>query len=210
GAVVATIRRSPSRTTNTLPSSVAASSWVSVPPPGWTSAAASLSSAAARATSVARVSSASVEARTDPDSAKRTAVSICEEISVRSASAWAASIGLTLTHTPPGACPEESAGAEVLLRPGNAPRGDDRVLRAPVVRPAHVPRPLLSRSRTPRRRIRLLRQGAAPRVSDELAREHPHARPPRAGQRDRARDHRRCAPRLVVALALQRARVGVE
>ena len=40
--------------------------------------------------------------------------------------------------------------------------------------------------------------------------EHHHARPPRAGQRRGARDHRRRRPALVVALALQRARVGAQ
>ena len=37
--------------------------------------------------------SASVDPATSPSSSKSTAASICEEISVRSASAWAASIG---------------------------------------------------------------------------------------------------------------------
>ena len=44
----------------------------------------------------------------------------------------------------------------------------------------------------------------------QLAQEHPHARPPRAGQRGDARDRRRRRAALVVALALQRARVGVQ
>ena len=43
-----------------------------------------------------------------------------------------------------------------------------------------------------------------------LAQEHPHARPPGAGQRGDARDRRRRRAALVVALALQRARVGVQ
>ena len=67
-----------------------------------------------------------------------------------------------------------------------------------------------ARPRAPRRRVGLPRQGAEPRVPEQLAEEHPLARPPGAGQRGDPRDRRRRRAPLVVALALQRARVGVQ
>src|SRR5256885_4015313 len=85
------MRRDPSLTTNTLPFGVEASTWVtSAPSPS--SLARASSSPAARARSAAPWSDGSVEAATSPDSSKSTAASTCEEISVRSASAWVASI----------------------------------------------------------------------------------------------------------------------
>src|SRR3954447_23632745 len=81
----------PSRTTNTLPAAVATSSCVSADDPALTSSAAASSSAAARAKGSP---SASVEPTTLPLSSKTTAVWICDETSVRSASACCASIRL--------------------------------------------------------------------------------------------------------------------
>src|SRR5207248_827443 len=123
--------RSPSRTTNRLPVDVEASAWVSEPS-GRTRCAASRRSRAACATR-------SEPATTAPSGPTRAASRICEEISVRSASAWAASIARTLTHTQSRAHPQASAPAEVLRRPRDAPRRDDRVLRASLVRAADVP-----------------------------------------------------------------------
>ena len=51
---------------------------------------------------------------------------------------------------------------------------------------------------------------AEARLPRHVARQHHQARPPGAGQRRGARDHRRHRPALVVALALQRARVGAQ
>src|SRR5512132_1006154 len=80
----------PSRTTNTLPSPVAISSCVSGELPLSSSAAASRSAAAWANASA----SVKVEPTTFPLSSNTTAASICDEISVRSASACWASIGL--------------------------------------------------------------------------------------------------------------------
>src|SRR5579863_7682785 len=85
------MRRAPSRTTNTLPDGVEASTCVTSPPSPRPVARAS-SSPAARASAAASCSTGSVEPATSPASSKSTAASTCEEISVRSASAWAASI----------------------------------------------------------------------------------------------------------------------
>src|SRR5919201_315413 len=92
------MRRPSSRTTKTLPSAVATSSWFGAAELR-RPAAASRSSRAVRTNWRARSSSARVEAATSPFSPKSAAASICGEISVRSASAWAASIpALTLTQ----------------------------------------------------------------------------------------------------------------
>ena len=104
-------------------------------------------------------------------SSKRTAASICDEISVRSASAWAASIGAEATSAPADGCgrlraiPQADARAEVLRRPRHPPRRDGRLLRAALVRAAALPRALAARARAPRRRVGLLRQGALARRS---------------------------------------------
>src|SRR5436305_2071849 len=81
----------PSRTTNTLPAAVATSSCVSAEDPVLTSSAAASRSAAARANGSP---SGSVEPTTLPLSSNTTAVWICDETSVRSASACCASMRL--------------------------------------------------------------------------------------------------------------------
>src|SRR5688500_7828285 len=94
--------RPSSRATKTLPSRSAASSWVRERPPGSTRLpAASRRSSAARASRALRSASSKVDATTPPASSRTTAASTCEEISVRSASALAASIEekLTEAHT---------------------------------------------------------------------------------------------------------------
>src|SRR5215210_3700932 len=81
----------PARTTKTLPSPVATSSCVSALSPVLISSAAASSPPAALASSSARGESPSVDAATLPWSSNTTAAWICEEISVRSASACLAS-----------------------------------------------------------------------------------------------------------------------
>ncbi len=106
--------------------------------------------------------------------------------------------------------PETSSDREVLRRPRHPPGGDGRLLRAPLVRAAHVPRAFAARPRAPGRRLRLPDPGAEPCLSHDVAQEHPHARASRAGQRGDARHRRRRRTALVVALALQRARVRIQ
>src|SRR6266571_2621442 len=82
----------PARTTKTLPSAVDNASCVSALAPVWISAAAGSPPPAAPASSSARRESPNVDAATLPWSSNTTAAWICEEISVRSASACWASI----------------------------------------------------------------------------------------------------------------------
>src|SRR3954468_13280408 len=201
--------RSASGTTKTWPSPSAASSCTGSPPsaPG-ADRTASSRSIAARANRSAP-SPVRVEAITSPERRAITAASIWAEISVRSARACWASIAVadaTTAHTPLRA----KAVRQVLSRPRHAPRGDDRVLRAPVVRAARLPLAGAPRLLPPRRRLGLLRARARPRVPLELARDDPARRPRDPGQRGDARDHRRDLPALVVPVALQRPRVGVQ
>ena len=102
---------------------------------------------------VGAAASASVEPATAPFSSKTTAASICDEISVRSASACWASIGRSSIELPPRAGATTRPDREVLRRPRHAPRGDDRLLRAALLRAADVPRARAARPRRPRRRV---------------------------------------------------------
>src|SRR5688500_12736669 len=194
---------SPSRTTKTLPVSVEASSWLSEP---WRA-----SAAAASRSWTARTNgslSASVEAATVPFASKRVAASTCEEISVRSARACSAVTALN--DTARRAQAKKKARAEVLRRPGNAPRGDDRVLRAARLRAADLPVAVAPRLHRPAERVELPRPRDQAGAAGDADRGHRAARRDRAGQRDRARDPRRRVPGLDRALALQRARVRVQ
>src|SRR5918994_2697579 len=194
---------SPSCTTKTLPVSVEASSWFSEP--------CRASAAAASRSWTARTNgslSASVEASTFPLASKRAAASTCEEISVRSAKACSAVTALNDTGRRAEA--KKKARAEVLRRPGDAPRGDDRVFRAALVRPADVPRPLAARARWPGRRVELPGGRDQTRAAGDADRGHRPARPDRAGQRVVARARRWRVPALDLAVALQRARVRLQ
>src|SRR5262249_4206031 len=144
-----------------------------------------------------------------PRSSKMTAAWICDEISVRSASACWASIW-EIQHIAARADQTPRPRAEVLRGPRAPPGRDDRLLRAPVVRAADVPRALAARARRPRGRVELPREGDQAGRARSADRSDRAARARGAGQRLRARDRRRsCAP-LDVAVALQRPRVGVQ
>src|SRR5918995_393568 len=193
----------PSCTTKTLPVSVEASSWFSEP--------CRASAAAASRSWTARTNdslSASVEAATLPLASKRTAASTCEEISVRSARACSAVTALNDTGRRAQA--KKEARAEVLRRPGNPPRGDDRVFRAARLRAADLPLAVPSRLHRPTERVELPgpRDQAGP--PGDADRGHRAPRRDRAGQRGRARAPRRGVPAVDRALALQRARVRVQ
>src|SRR2546430_11233284 len=138
----------PSRTKKTLPSPVATSSCVSGESPVLSSSAAASSSEAARASASP---SPPVAPATLPLSSKTTAALICEEISVRSASACWASTG-PQSRVRPDAGAQTGPVAEVLRRPRHPPRGDDRLLRAALLRAAHIPRALPARGDRPRGR----------------------------------------------------------
>src|SRR5438132_153182 len=181
-----------------LPSAVATSTWfgeAALRSP----VAASSSSRAARTNACARSSSAKVEAPTSPSSPKSAADSICDEISVRSASAWAASMArLTLTQAILRAVarPKAHSRAEVLRRSGHAPRRDGGLLRAALLRPADLPRPRAAR--------RLDRRELPPRPRTRRGREQHH----RLRALDRDLDPRRLRlPRLRLLLPDQRGRV---
>src|SRR5258705_5885882 len=153
----------PARTTKPLPSAVPPSSCVSALSPVLISSAAASSPAAALASSSARGDSPSVDAAILPWSSNTTAAWICEEISVRSASACLASIVAKHRGGRSRRRPEEAvaaralrplarycarhassetgSGAEVLQRPRPAPRRDDRLLRASLLRSADLPLP---------------------------------------------------------------------
>ena len=113
-----------------------------------------------------RTSSAAPAARASrrwaPLASSTTAASICDEISVRSArpARRPSALDATTVHTP--SC---ETIREVLRRPRHAPRGDDRVLRAALVRAARLPLALAARLLGPGRRVELLRHGAAERAS---------------------------------------------
>src|SRR5262249_33825843 len=103
-------------------------------------------------------------------SASTIATSItCEEISVRSASAWGASMRLSILRGRARLGSQRrqarSAGPggvrEVLRRPRHPPRGDDRLLRPAVLRAAALPLALDPRRGQPGRPGVVLRAGAA-------------------------------------------------
>src|SRR2546430_1123410 len=195
-----------------LPSAVATSTWfgeAALRSP----VAASSSSRAARTNACARSSSAKVEAPTSPSSPKSAADSICDEISVRSASAWAASMArLTLTQAILRAVarPKAHSRAEVLRRSGHAPRRDGGLLRAALLRPADLPRPLAPRVDRTGRRVDVPRAADYARPARRPDRAHRRPRQLGAPERDDARDHRRRGAPLDVALLLQRPRVGLQ
>ena len=151
GAVVAAIRRSPSRTTKTLPlerrrlelRERRRSPRRAARPPR---AAPAPRRRAVRARVVG-------ERRGEHRAVARraaTAASIWDEISVRSASACGrvhAADANTASHTPRRGCARRMRELvpEVLRRPRHAPRGDDRLLRAALVRAAALPRALAAR-----------------------------------------------------------------
>ena len=99
---------------------------------------------------------------------------------------------------------------EVLRRPRHPPRGDDRLLRPPLLGLADLPRAGAARLHRAGRGVELSRPRAAEALP--VAVDHGH----RQGRRrdhlecDDARPDRRRVPALDVALALQRARVGVQ
>ena len=144
----------------------------------------------------ARASSPRASSRaTSPSASNRTAASICDEISVRSVEGLGRvhrSLTLTQADTAAQCVSADEVLSEVLRRPRHAPGGDDRLLRA---------RSRSSRSSSSRFAllglfgradasdflVRELQRG----LPGELAQEHRQARPHGAGQRGRARDHRR-------------------
>ncbi len=111
----------------------------------------------------------------------------------------------------PGACAAQTAARpEVLRRPRPTPRGDDRVLRAARVRAADVPRALAARRSPGARTSRASSCARSARFPGDADRGHRRASSARAGQRRDARHRRRCLPALDGALAVQRARVGLQ
>src|SRR5215475_4610494 len=201
--------RSASRTTRTLPPWSAASSWTSSC--SRRSSALRKSSSAAPAIRPAR-SSSTVAATTVPSLSSTTAASIWLEISVRWASASAVgAMGLTLTQPILRTDAAVAAAArQVLRRPRPAPRGDDRLLRAALVRAAALPDDLAALARRPARRVELPRHRAEARLPRQLDLEHRPHHPRGPAARDRPRDHRRRGAGVGVALAVQRARVGLQ
>ena len=149
--------------------------------------------------------SSSVDATGEPSPSTTIAEVICADSAVNSDSACAASIGGTRYH-------HASARDlhQVLCRPGHAPRGDDRLLRAALVRPAPLPRARAARVVGPRGRVELFRHRAPEDLPRRLDLEHRRRDPHDSAQRDLDRDPRRRLPALVVALLLQRPRVGVQ
>src|SRR5436309_5269876 len=203
----------PARTTKTLPSPVATSSCVSALSPVLISSAAASSPPAARASSSARGESARVDAATLPWSSNTTAAWICEEISVRSASAcWASivdgSIEVSLA-TPtrggrggsataavdeilqPHADSATGFGAEVLRRPRPAPGRDDRLLRASLLRSADLSLSCPPRPDRTRGRVFVPRQGDQEDASGDADRPDRQPRARRPGQRGCPRQRRR-------------------
>src|SRR5205823_4750373 len=194
------------RTTNTLPSRVAASSCERPGRPRvWRRLSASSSSVVTPWTKrAARAVSAIVVARTEPSPSTIATWTTCDEISVRSASAWAAStrrsiLPLHRRHPP-----------QVLRRPRHASRRDDRLLRPPFVRAAALSLPGAAQYCGPGERGLVLRPRAASHLPEHVARlaAARGARDPR--ERDGARHLRRRVPRVVVPLALLRARERVQ
>src|SRR2546423_4177289 len=181
--------RSPSRTTNTLPSAVATSSWFTAPPLSRTPAAASRSSFASRASSAP---SSKLAASTVPLDASMTALRTCDEISRRSFKASAAPTGSDANtgHTPGRADPEAAARAEVLRGPRHAPGGADRLLRAALVRAADVPRAGAAGPVRTGRRVELPRHRDQARAAGRAGHPDRPARPRGAAERGDARDHR--------------------
>src|SRR5829696_2663339 len=205
GTVVTATAFAPSRATTTLPSGNAASIWTIWSPRSTAPAALSRNLCAARAIAGARWSP-TVAATTPPDSSKMTASCTCAEICLSSASACAGST----TSRYPILRPREGRLLEVLRRPGDAPGGDDRVLRAPLVRPARLPRALAARDRRAAQRDELRGEGAFQGLSERLDRRDRQDREPDPHPLDRAGHRRRRLPRLELPLAVQRARVGVQ
>src|SRR5215475_9563199 len=185
--------RSASRTTRTLPPWSAASSWTSSC--SRRSSALRKSSSAAPAIRPAR-SSSTVAATTVPSLSSTTAASIWLEISVRWASASAVgAMGLTLTQPILRTDAAVAAAArQVLRRPRPAPRGDDRLLRAALVRAAALPDDLAALARRPARRVELPRHRAEARLPRQLDLEHRPHHPRGPAARDR--------PRIIGAAAL--------
>src|SRR5581483_2373267 len=115
-----------------------------------------------------------------------------------------------LTLAWPGGARSTADLLEVPVGPRPAPGGDDRLLRAPFVRAADVHRVRAARPVRPGARVGLAGQEALvdlPRpvaVDDREDREQP------GGALDRARHPRHPLPDLDVAVAVQRARVGVQ
>ena len=118
--------------------------------------------------------------------------------------------GLAITSPAytPAACIRSSA--QVPGRPWNSPGGDDRVLRAALLRPASLPRALADRARRAAERVELPGRGAAARLPRELGRPARHRRPLDPGAGHVALDHRRHRAPLGRARLLQRPRVGVQ
>ena len=156
------------RATKMLPSRSAASSCVRLRPPlAAASRAAPSRSSAARTSALARRRRRRASRRARCRRRRTTtAASTCEEISVRSASAPAASMKLDANRAPilPAVRrPLAPARREVLRRPGPAPRRDDRLLRAALLRLADLPRARAARLHRPRGGVELPRPGAAER-----------------------------------------------
>ena len=146
-------RSSPSRTTKRLPSAVATSRWVASSPAVSSNSTWRLRRCFAR-------SSGTVDATTSPSAPTITADSTCDEISVSSESAVLPSViaERLASHDARGLL-------EVLRRPRHASRRHDRVLRAPLVRAAPLPRPRPARLCGPGGRVELPRHRAEQGVS---------------------------------------------
>ena len=213
GPSSAAIRRDPSRTTKTLPSGVEASTWVTSRPAPPTVAARASELGAPRRPGGLPARPASVEPATSPASSNRTAASTWEEISVRSASACVASIGVRGYH---GAnwhrCVCESGPCSRSSSPTAAPTSPRWSPTSPCSRSSRSSssRSRCSASPTARTRPTSSSSELSQAFPGSSLAEHPHARPHGAGQRGHARDRRRRRPPLVVAVALQLARVGVQ
>src|SRR5436190_5036734 len=190
------------RTTKTLPSSVAASSCESPGSPrAWRSFSASSSSVATPWTKrSARPASAIVVASTAPSPSTIATWTTCDEISVRSPSAWAASMRRSILLLDPRNSPQ------VLCRPRHASRRDDRVLRAALVRPAALPLARGPEHGGPGELGLVLHPRAASRLPQHVARLAAARGSGDPRERDGARHPGRRVPRLVVPLALLGAR----
>src|SRR6185437_13660600 len=221
--------RSPSSTTNTLPSGVAACSWESASRPrSPRTVSAPATRSRARPPRRAARSPSTVEAVTEPSREATMITSIWVDRLRSSSIAAAASIELNLAHADiltadggqypqDGAAPAAHRGQarasrhlEVPARPRPAPGGDGRLLRAPLARAVPVPDGVAARIR----RARL-----AQLLPDPRAGAHP-ARPVRArpashrpgdpARRRHAGRHRPDWPRVGHARVLLGARVGAE
>src|SRR5262249_27483337 len=102
------------------------------------------------------------------------------------------------------------AARQVLPRPRAAPGGDDRLLRAAVARPARLPGARDLHRRRSRRRLQLPRPRTAAHLPVALVQPVDRGRRRHPPERGHARHRRRAAPRLVVAVALLGARVGLQ